>query len=189
MGGENWEHTTLWLDSRGGAGLIPGGLPRLLTQPVGQQGGSRAHTWRAPPAAAPLNLVGGTSAVDFQSSASTTEVNFLDMISSIHWNIVVPPNEGSKLSSLGTSASRRQSNSMRNVMSSATKFPSVPYVSTRRNTTSRRFANRTVYNAESITMLVVRLEGYGDEPVWITTYVAGALNVSSMNCNMYFGWS
>ena len=123
-GGQNWRCTPCMLGQKGnGSGVhhtigytqYPG---RTINQPycwpsyhslctlrlqwvvrvVGQQGGSRAHTWRTPPAAdstrwtaggggpahtwrglpaaALLNLVGGTNAVNFQSSASTIEVNF-----------------------------------------------------------------------------------------------------------------
>ena len=36
-------------------------------------------------------------------------------------------------------------------------------------------------------MRVARLVAYGDKPTWITTQVAGTLNVPNMNCVMYVG--
>ena len=96
--------------------------------------------------------------------------------------------EGSKQLSLGTSASGRQSNSMRNVISWAIRLPiSVPYVSTRRD---RRLPETVVDGTQRrtnpSTLSVVRLVAYGDEPTWIATNVAGTLNVPDMNCVMYF---
>ena len=55
--------------------------------------------------------------------------------------------------------------------------------------TSRRYIDVNCADAtsqESTTMLVVHLEGCGDEPAWIATYVTVKLNVFNMNSAMYF---